>query len=132
MVAYDLFFYVWLITVALPAGAAIGWSTGWLMKKVLREPQRRVPIALLDVISGIVGFVLGAFVSVMSTSFIYEEWSNGKLVNRRTDGFADYEYVFAILGAVTLVVIVRLSIRLIRKLICKTRVNADERLDARA
>ena len=132
MLASELFFYVWLITVALPAGAAIGWSTGWLTKKVLREPHRRVLIALLDVITGIVGFVLGAAVSVMSTSFLDEEWSNGKLVSRRTDGFADYWHLFAILGAVTLVVIVRLSIRIIRKLICKTRVNGDERLDARA
>lgn len=68
----------------------------------------------------------------MSTSFLYEEWSNGKLVDRQTDGFADYLHLFAILGAVTLVVIVRLSIRLIRKLICKTRVNGYEWLEARA
>ena len=46
----------------------------------------------------------------MSTSFLYEEWSNGKLVDRQTDGFADYLHLFAILGAVTLVVIVRLSL----------------------
>jgi uncharacterized membrane protein len=132
MVAYDLFFYGWLIEIALPAVAAIGWSTGWLMKKVLREPQRSVPIALLDVITGIAGFILGAFVSVASTSFVYEESYNGKLVTRQTDGFADYLHLFAILGAVAIVVIVRLSIRLIRKLMRRMRVKVDERLNARA
>ena len=132
MVPYDLFFYSWLFTIALPGGACIGVLTGWLTKKLLREPWRSVSGALLDGAIGAAGFVLGALVAVASTSFIYEESYNGKLVTRRTDGFGDYIYLFAIVGAIALVVIVRLSISLARKLICKSSINGDKRMDTKA
>src|SRR5438552_4094758 len=102
MVPYDLFFYAWLINIALPVGAAIGVLTGWLTKKFLGEHWRSVLSALLDGVIGAVGFVIGFLVSVASTSFVYEESYNGEMVTRQTDGFGDYAYVFAILGAVTL------------------------------
>jgi len=131
MIAYDLVFYGWLIGVALAVGAAIGWATGWLVKRLLRQRRRTVATGLVDVIGGIGGFVLGAALSAMSTSFLYEEWSDGKPIARRTDGFADYWHVFAILGAVTLVVILRLGIGLLRKLICKSNINGGQPQDAK-
>jgi hypothetical protein len=87
---------------------------------------------MLDGVIGTAGLILGALVSITSTSFLYEESYNGKVVTRRTDGLADYWYLFAILGAVALVFMVRLSISLARKLICGTSISADERMDGKA
>lgn len=127
----DLFFLAALLSIALPVGGSIGVVTGWLTKRLLHEPWQSASSALLDAVIGAAGLILGVVVSVTSTSFLYEESYNGKVVTRRTDGFADYWYLFAVLGAVALVFIVRLSISLARKLICKTSINADERMDVK-
>ncbi len=127
-----LFIWAWLIGIAVLVGGSIGMLTGWLTKRLLREPWQSASGALLDGAIGSAGLVFGALISVTSRSFLYEEWYDGKLVTRRTDGFADHIYLFAVLGAVAFVFIVRLSISLARKLICKTRINADERVNAKA
>jgi uncharacterized membrane protein YeaQ/YmgE (transglycosylase-associated protein family) len=128
----NLFFLAWLIGIAVLVGGSIGMLTGWLTKRLLREPWQSASGALLDGAIGSAGLVFGALISVTSRSFLYEEWYDGKLVTRRTDGFADHIYLFAIVGAIALVFIARLSISLARKLICKTSINADERMDAKA
>lgn len=128
----NLFLLAWLIGIAVLVGGGIGMLTGWLTKRLLREPWQSASGALLDGAIGSAGLVFGALISVTSRSFLYEEWYDGKLVTRRTDGVADYVYLFAVLGAVALVFIVRLSMSLARKLICKTSINPDERRDAKA
>lgn len=122
-----MFFLAWLAGIAALVGGGIGIVTGWLTKRLLRERWQSASSALMDGVMGIAGLVLGALISVTSTSFLYEEWYDGKLVTRRTDGFADHVYLFAILGAVALVVIVRLSIMLSRKLICNSSTNGRAR-----
>lgn len=127
MNADTLFFLAWLAGIAILVGGGIGIMTGWLTKRLLRERWQSASSALMDGVIGIGGLVLGVLISVRSTSFLYEEWHDGKLVARQTDGFADHNYLFAFAGAVALVVIVRSSISLSRKLICTSSINARAR-----
>jgi hypothetical protein len=126
MAPSDLFFYAWLITTAIPLGAAIGLTTGWLIGKILHERKRGVFTVLGNLVVGIIGFVLGASISVIDAS-VNERWENGRLVFRETTGYADYLYSFAVVGAVTLPVLFHLGKAIIKRLPCKKKLKDEER-----
>src|SRR5215216_2528848 len=118
MAPYDLFFYAWLITTAIPLGVAIGLTTGWLIGKILHKRKRGTVIILADAVVGAIGFVLGAYVSVIDGS-VNERWENGQLAFRETTGYADYLYLFAIVGAIILVAIIHIGKAAGKRLPCK-------------
>ena len=108
-----------LLYVAVPFGPAIGWCTGWLLRKVLREPRRSVTIATLDAVAGVVGFTVGFVFFTTLPGTLYEEWVNGQLVTREVTGFVDYWYLFAIAGAICLVTVMH-AITKVTRTFCKS------------
>jgi MFS family permease len=118
MISYDLFFYAWLIIIAIPLGSFIGLTAGWLIGKLPHERKRGILNVLVDGVAGILGFVLGAYLSAIDSS-VSESWENGKLVSRATTGYADYIFLFAIVGAITMVSVFHLGKAIIKNLPCK-------------
>jgi hypothetical protein len=97
---------VWLLFVAIPLGAAIGWTVGYLMERILRRPRTR-RILVIDVSAGAFGFVLGAFAAGLGGYSAYYEWTDGQLVKVRSEGLMDYRYYLAVGGAVLMVALLR-------------------------
>jgi len=109
--------YIILIVFVPIIGGGMGWVAGWLMKHTLREDKRK---PILDVLMGMVGFLLGAYVSSIGFS-LDEKFENGQLVYRKVTGFADHIGLFTVFGAVTLVAATHICITIYKKVAGKSK-----------
>jgi hypothetical protein len=117
----NIAFLLYALFIALPFGGIIGWSTGKLINRLLRQTKRTI---VLDVILGFGGFLVGTLISFIGYS-LEEEFLNGELIYRKVTGFADYYYLLAAIGAVLMVVMVHLGLLFINR-ICRNQNRAME------
>ncbi len=89
---------LYIVFVALPSGILIGLLTSYSLKRMLNETEWRAIPVMLDILMGVVGFLVGTFVSFIGYTE-NEVWENGELVFRKTTGLGDYYFLIAIIGA---------------------------------
>jgi hypothetical protein len=106
ILGYILFF------ILASLGSIIGVFTGWLIR---RRKKLRPKMAVVDGLSGAAGFVLGVYLSLLNFS-LEERFVDDRLVYRKVTGFADYLWVFGIVGAVFLPLVAHACISLVSKL----------------
>jgi hypothetical protein len=104
VVAIDGLGYAILAGMLLAIGGSVGWVSGSLLSWVLRSKRN----GLVEVLSGMVGFSLGIYVSFVGFS-VDEEWYDGNLVSRHVGGWANHFALIAIVSSVALVTIVKIS-----------------------
>jgi hypothetical protein len=83
-----------LVIASLPVGSCLGWLTGELIRKGFVRKKQRMISHLLNALTGIIGFLFGAYVSFRS-------------------GSPRYVLPVAILSSVILVLILRFCIHIL-------------------
>jgi ABC-type Co2+ transport system permease subunit len=104
MVGVDKYGYLIIAIVLTAVGGFVGLLSGWLISKLFR--RERAPLA--DILSGLLGFWVGLYVSFIGFSY-HAEFNDGKLVSRHVGGLADYAFLIAPASAISAVIIVKAS-----------------------
>lgn len=103
---------IYITIVALPFGVLMGLLTNYTLKRLLNEPEWKAIPVMLDAAMGVVGFIIGTFVSFIG--YRINETHVGDVVYRNNTGFGDYHFLIANVGAVIFAAATHLAVKTLR------------------